>query len=572
MNFSKMKLSNKLITGFSLMIALIISISILSIIKLNQIDSNVKGLIFKENKKLKFSYEMKNDVDQMSIAVRNICASSDVTYMKTQKEEFQKAEKLYDSDKKELKKLLYTSSGIAISKEIDKNDDVAFEAFDEAIKNGMKIDISNEDLDKIISNLKKPQNDLMLSINKMIRTQDDLVRVKGELSRDITIGASNIIIVVLIISILLGILFTYFIRKSIVNQVKEVYEGAKKLANGNFDFKMKVVSNDEIGKTINALNDAVEKLNYSMKLVRTESEDTIKSIEAADEMLQTVSGEVEQASASTEEISAGMEQSSASVEEVASMTMTVKEEINITTEKAKEGLKIALNIEDKADKINNDSLISKENAERIYSKTKVDLENSLEEVKIVSKISKMAESINGIAEQTNLLALNAAIEAARAGEQGKGFAVVAEEVRKLAEESSDAVSQIQGEIETVLGAVEKLSDSSKSILAFVEKDVLKDYESLIRISDEYKKDGIMVKGIIEKFAEVSETISTSVDQIAITMEEVAVSVTEVAKSSTDIAASINEVRDQSEAISNESRANLKGAEKLTDLIREFKLD
>lgn len=435
MNFSKMKLSNKLITVFSLMIALIISISILSIIKLNQIDSNVKGLIFKENKKLKFSYEMKNDVDQMSIAVRNICASSDVTYMKTQKEEFQKAEKLYDSDKKELKKLLYTSSGIAISKEIDKNDDVAFEAFDEAIKNGMKIDISNEDLDKIISSLKKPQNDLMLSINKMIRTQDDLVRVKGELSRDITIGASNIIIVVLIISILLGILFTYFIRKSIVNQVKEVYEGAKKLANGNFDFKMKVVSNDEIGKTINALNDAVEKLNYSMKLVRTESEDTIKSIEAADEMLQTVSGEIEQASASTEEISAGMEQSSASVEEVASMTMTVKEEINITTEKAKEGLKIALNIEDKADKINNDSLISKENAERIYSKTKVDLENSLEEVKIVSKISKMAESINGIAEQTNLLALNAAIEAARAGEQGKGFAVVAEEVRKLAEES-----------------------------------------------------------------------------------------------------------------------------------------
>lgn len=170
MNFSKMKLSNKLITGFSLMIALIISISILSIIKLNQIDSNVKGLIFKENKKLKFSYEMKNDVDQMSIAVRNICASSDVTYMKTQKEEFQKAEKLYDSDKKELKKLLYTSSGIAISKEIDKNDDVAFEAFDEAIKNGMKIDISNEDLDKIISNLKKPLLFIKIPVNRTTRT------------------------------------------------------------------------------------------------------------------------------------------------------------------------------------------------------------------------------------------------------------------------------------------------------------------------------------------------------------------------------------------------------------------
>ena len=57
-------------------------------------------------------------------------------------------------------------------------------------------------------------------------------------------------------------------------------------------------------------------------------------------------------------------------------------------------------------------------------------------------ITNIVSLVSGISDQTNLLALNASIEAARAGEQGRGFAVVAEEVRKLAEQSQQAVKDI----------------------------------------------------------------------------------------------------------------------------------
>jgi methyl-accepting chemotaxis protein len=330
-------------------------------------------------------------------------------------------------------------------------------------------------------------------------------------------------------------------------------------------------SKDEIGQTVIALNNAVEGLRSTINTVLIESDDITLSSSRSKKMFDEVNSQVQQISAATQQISAGMQESSASVEEVTSMATTVKEEANNSYKKAKEGVKLAKEIEERADSINQATSKSKINVEEIYKESKKKLTSAIEAAKVVKNISTMAESILGISEQTNLLALNAAIEAARAGEQGKGFAVVAEEVRKLAEQSSQAVNKIQVDVKSVIAAVQDLSESSEYVLTVLEKDVLTDYERLIEVSVQYKKDGNAVKNMVSHFSENSENISDSIEQIVKSMEEVATAVSEVASSSGEIAEGIEEVSQKNDDISLEANKNAESSARLSKLMGSFKL-
>ena len=143
-----------------------------------------------------------------------------------------------------------------------------------------------------------------------------------------------------------------------------------------------------------------------------------------------------------------------------------------------------------------------------------ELGNSMDEV------NTFLSSITQISEQTNLLSLNASIEAARAGEMGRGFAVVAGEIKKLAEQSSNAVRQIDGIISDIKNktdlVMEKVSNGSAAVREgeVVTKQVEEGFE---KIREAFKS----IDGNILNELRMTEDINTIFNQISDQTESIA---------------------------------------------------
>lgn len=383
-----------------------------------------------------------------------------------------------------------------------------------------------------------------------------------------------IFVAILILTFAFAILATWLISNNIVKALRHVVNYFKLLSSGDFSNKVPeklIERKDEIGELATAVNTMHKSVSSLLLKVNTSSfaiDEVAKSVNNEATKLNT---DTKNVSATTEELSAGMEETAASSEEMLATANTMETAVSNIAEKAEMGANKAVIISNKARKIRGKSEENKQRTESMVADSEHKLRIAIEKAGAVEKVNLLADSIKNISEQTNLLALNAAIEAARAGDAGKGFSVVAEEIRKLAEDSKNAVTKIQETIQVIIDSVAELSDSSKDILGFVDKQVLPDYETLVQTSDEYCEDADYYRDLSSVLSTTSNELLSSITELNRAVEEVAIAANEGAQGTTDISVRVASIAQMSNVIYDLSEKANKNSNNLKEEMTKFKL-
>lgn len=369
----------------------------------------------------------------------------------------------------------------------------------------------------------------------------------------------------------IGIFICMLVRKWITNEVNKLNRLSNELANYNLSHKEIVEGNNEFADVINSLNNSTTILNNTMVDVNKASTNLIDCNNKINEIINDLNSELIISSSEVESISAMMQESSAALLELNARSEEVLKNTKSSVDKASEGLALSEVIEKNSSKVHIDTLNTKAHIEEIYSNCSEELKKSLEKIKVIENISHMSNLILSIAEQTKLLALNAAIEAARAGEGGKGFAVVAEEIGKLATQSSDAVNNIQDELDNVLTAAQDLSSTSSDLLNIFETEILVSYNELINITTEYKESGQSIKNIAHDFNDISINTSNSINEVINGLASLSEVFSSVADSSVNISEIILEITENSKVVATMSNEGKNLSTELSETISKFEL-
>ena len=352
----------------------------------------------------------------------------------------------------------------------------------------------------------------------------------------------SMVLVLAGIATVLSIGIALLLRRAICPPLERAAAAAQQVADGDLTVRVKATSNDEVGDLSRNFNHMVDKISEIIGLVTQTATDVAQASNQIAATSEQMSVGMQDQSNQVTQISAAVEEMSASVIEVARKSAEAASNAEESGRAASEGGSVV------------DQTIGEINA--IREAVDASSKSVAELGKRGEQIGAIIEVINDIADQTNLLALNAAIEAARAGEHGRGFAVVADEVRKLADRTTQATEEIGQSISAIqtetTSAVERMDAGSRQ----VESGVGKATEA-----------GRSLTQIVSNAREVASMIQS----IAAATEEQSATSEEVARNIEGIAAVTQQSRDGSAKAAEAAHILAERAERLQGLVSKFKV-
>lgn len=342
----------------------------------------------------------------------------------------------------------------------------------------------------------------------------------------------------IVILILTMVILSYVFQQSVLRPISRLEKIFNSVAKGDLTHTIEKYNKDEIGIIIGHVDKMIEQMNSTMLKVN----DSASEVHSSAQAMSTSSGQMSVGSESQAEqvtqVEVAVHEMTATIQEISMNVEEVNSEVNHIKESATTGGEI---LEETVSGINNLSTAVIETASSIK-----ELGSSSEQ------IGEILSVISDIADQTNLLALNAAIEAARAGEHGRGFAVVADEVRKLAERTVKATSEIDGMIANIQKEVSNSvtqMDSGVSMAqdgAMMVGNLKMSLEEIIRGVIDIADKIASVGASVEEQSATSQQISSNMADIAAVAQESA----SIASENSDQAVVLRELADQLQVVVN----------------------
>lgn len=369
--------------------------------------------------------------------------------------------------------------------------------------------------------------------HNLVDEQESLETLISRINAGIRISA--LIIAIIIALILTGI---------IVKPITKISGVMSEVAGGNLRNKVDHQSKDELGLLSNAVNEMINQLTIIVQNIKGKTDSASESVATTEKSLNevsTASDEITRAITQIAENNDGMvgemEAIKIAMSDMDLIGSTLKDIVQENNVAADNTYKSAVSGKSAVD-VASGSLSEVTNTVKFAT----DAISKLTERS--AQIGDMVQVIEGIASQTNLLALNASIEAARAGENGRGFSVVADEIRKLAEESSNAAAEIISLIENIESettvTVNTMQVNEQQVIDQIEtiKVAEKELNQIVEEAEKSKAKSDELKELSEKIKEETESISQAIMQITDSIQVNAANTEEVTASTEEQNATI----------------------------------